>query len=52
MIENLQTDICDLKTSLELAEKRNVELEEKYKVDREEMKLKMPVPVSVISSYF
>ena len=52
MIENLQTDICDLRTSLELAEKRNVELENKYKVDREEMKLKMDESKNEMKDYF
>lgn len=41
MIENLQTDICDLRTSLEEAEKRNNELELKYKAQTEGMKSKM-----------
>lgn len=52
MIENLQTDICDLRTSLELAEKRNVELEDKYKVDREEMRLKMDESKNEMKDYF
>lgn len=52
MIENLQTDICDLRTSLELAEQRNVDLEKKLTQVTEESKLKLEESKNEMKDYF
>jgi len=51
-IENLQTDICDLRTSLEEAEKRNVDLENKYNFEMEDMKIKLDESKTEMKDYF
>ena len=51
-MENLQTDTGDLRSSLELAEKRNDELDKKYKLEIEEMKIKFDESKGEMKSYF
>ena len=52
LMENLQTDTGDLRSSLELAEKRNDELDKKYKLEIEEMKIKFEESKGEMKSYF
>jgi hypothetical protein len=52
LMENLQTDTGDLRSSLELAEKRNDELDKKYKLEIEEMKFKFEEFKGEMKSYF
>lgn len=51
-IENLQTDVCDLRTSLDEAEKRNIDLENKNKFEMEDMKLKLDESKNEMKDYF
>ena len=51
-IENLQNDICDLRTSLKEAENRNTDLEKKYKLEVEDMKSKLEESKNEMKDYF
>ena len=51
-IENLQNDICDLRTSLEEAENRNNDLEKRYKLEMEDMKSKLEESKNEMKDYF